>query len=198
MNKFMSICLIVFGIFFTPFVAAENLDTPPTVGEIKVWPPVCQDRWKYGEDRSSPVVQKWQSLLGADYVHLHHYCLGINFVNRANRSWDNKKNKTYFLSKAELNMKYMLSHTQESFILRPDIYLQLGEVYVQQGDVGAAIAQFQNAIRLRNDYWRSYAALSDLYKKNNNPSEALKVIEEGLKHVPDSRALKSRQQKLSK
>jgi len=197
MNKFISVCLIVFGICFVA-PAAANLDKPPTAAEKKAWPKVCQDRWEYGDNRKSPVVAKWRDILGEDYVHLHHYCLGLNYVNRANRSWNNKQNKSYFLRKAVGNLEYMVTHTKQSFVLRPDVYVQLGKVYVQQGKIGDAIAQFQNAIRLKKDYSKAYIALSDLYKNNNNPSEALKVIEEGLIYSPDSRSLKRRQRKLSK
>lgn len=194
----MSICFIVFGIYIIPHIAAANLDKPPTPAEIKSWPQFCQDRWKYGDNRKSSVVEKWRSVLGDDYEHLHHYCLGLNYVNRANRSWNNKKNMTYFLSKAERNMNYMISHTKASFVIRPDIHIELGKVYVRQKKIGDAVAQFQNAIRLRKDYSKGYVALSDLYKNNNNRSEALKVIEEGLKYSPDSRSLKRRLKKLSK
>ena len=96
---------MVVGINVASPVVAQTLDHSPTPLELKLLPVYCQVRWKYGDDRKSPVVQRWRSILGDDYEDIHHYCLGLNYVNRANRSWDSQKNMAYFLEKAEMNMK---------------------------------------------------------------------------------------------
>ncbi len=198
MKKILFACCVVMEIYALHPVMAGEMDRDLSLAELRVLPGYCQVKWKYGENRNAPEVQKWVSILGEDYVHIHHYCLGLNFVNRANRSFGNQSDTTYLLRKAEGNLIYVVKHTKESLVLLPEVYVQLGKVYVRQGKGGEAGAQFQKAIKLRDDYSPGYAALSDMYKGNNNRAEALRVVEEGLKHAPDSKSLKRRLQELSK
>ncbi len=56
--------------------------------------------------------------------------------------------------------------------------------------------EFRHAIELKPTYTPPYVALSDYYVEKGQIEEAKKILEEGLKHSPESSRLKRRLKKL--
>jgi hypothetical protein len=79
-------------------------------------PQACQVR--YSGDQASK--DAWSQKLGRDnFIHLHHYCNGINFSRRAMTTLD-KKEKRYYLQRAIANFDYVLEHWPANSPLRPE------------------------------------------------------------------------------
>ena len=71
----------------------------------------------------------------------------------------------------------------------PEVYLNRGLVYSLMGDNGKAILDVNKALELNPKLVKAYALASDTYIKLNQKSEALAVVTDGLRQVPDSSVL---------
>lgn len=159
----------------------------PTDSEMKSLPPFCKARFTEG----SAEYKRWESLLGADYGHTHHYCAAVNFLNRYYRD-RTKQAKAFNLNNARSNFEYMVTHAAPSYSLMPEIYLNLGTIYSLMNQTGKAITHFNKAIELNPRQPRAYNALADYYAKNSQTAKALEAVYEGLRHNPGTKSLQRR------
>jgi tetratricopeptide (TPR) repeat protein len=66
----------------------------------------------------------------------------------------------------------------------------------EQGQTAEAIKHYQLALQAKENYTPAYVRLSELYLEANQPDEARKTLESGLKASPNSRSLKKRLKEL--
>lgn len=174
--------------FSLPVVAATNAATNATNysdAEIKALPPFCEARLK----RIPGKFEYWNKILGPDFIHTHHYCSGLAQINRYYRA-RTRQQKTYSLQGANGALSYMVSHASPSYSLMPDVYLNRGLVLSLMGNTGGAITDLKKAQELNPKLVRAYTLSSDIHAKLKQKDEALAVVAEGLRHVPDSAVLK--------
>jgi len=122
---------------------------------------------------------------------LHHYCDALKAMVRADR---NRAESRYWLNLAVDDFKGMVAdweHRAPTCTVRPDLYTNLGNALLRQNkaSAGMAVMNFNKALELKKDFLPAYYALSDVYLDTGKKKEALGVIEEGLKYVPDSKGL---------
>jgi len=72
---------------------------------------------------------------------------------------------------------------------RPEGRMNLGNLYVQRGDAGGAIAEYRKAAALDPTFVPAYANLADLYRARGADSEAEAVLREGLVRNPRAAVL---------
>jgi tetratricopeptide (TPR) repeat protein len=159
----------------------------PTDSEMASLPAFCKARFNEG----SPEYKQWESSLGRDYGHTHHYCAGINFLNRYYRS-RSKQGKSLNLNNARGNFDYMVEHAAPTYSLMPDVYSNLGTVYSLMNQPAQAITHFSKAIALDPRQPKAYNALGDFYVRIKQPAKALEIVTEGLRHNPDTKSLQRR------
>lgn len=108
---------IALGVSPADVHARKNLPPErPTDSELEVLPEACTARIK----GSKEVKAAWQMKLGAgNFLHLHHYCFGLNYINRARMTMD-KSRKLYLLQRGLANFNYVLTHWPADSPLRPD------------------------------------------------------------------------------
>lgn len=175
------------GMLCTFAMAAEPW--APTDAELASLPPLCKAKMKAGA--GSPEYKTWEQSLGKDWLHTHHYCAGLNFLNRyyrARRARDKGSN----LKNAQGNLQYMVTHSAPTYSLMPDVYLNLGVVYSLSNQPAQAIAHFSKAIELNPRQPRAYNAMADYYAKIKQTARALETVSEGLRHNPGTRSLQRR------
>ena len=115
-RKFLIIPLL--GIFAFGISVAQADRPPsrkPTAVEFKMLPPYCYA--KMGTSRDDPIRAKWQQRLGREnFVHVHHYCVGLNELRRSRFESDEKRKK-FFLRRSIANFDYVLQRWAPSFPL---------------------------------------------------------------------------------
>jgi tetratricopeptide (TPR) repeat protein len=186
MHRFMLFVLLVVG-----GPAAWGEEWSWSDSDIKLMPPYCAARLHKDPSQEA----RWKQALGPDYLHSHHLCYGVGFINRAYAARSNRKRKSAAdAAVGELN--YVISHASPSFSLMPDVYMNRGIAYTMLKKSGPAIADFRKSIELQPTLVRSYTLLADLYLELNEKTEALKVATEGLRHVPGSKGLQELYTKL--
>lgn len=178
-------------------ISAESLAAywPKTEAEFALLPPYC--RVKMGRLQGLEVpeseINKWKKNFGPGYYHVHHVCAGLHTMYIL----DSKPNvKDYEYIGAIKTYKYSQRHSPKDFVLQPKISLELGKIYLRLNRVPEAISELQNAIQLKPSYTAPYAVLSDYYIKIGLKDKAKAILEEGLKHSPNSKKLKRRLDKL--
>jgi tetratricopeptide (TPR) repeat protein len=173
----------------TGSAAAVETGLKPSDAEMLQLPDYCQAKYKLPQ--GSPEWKAWQSRIGQNFIDLHHYCAGLNFVNRF---WGarSKQDKTFYLQRAMTNFDYMVKAEKPDFSLRVDLYSNRGEVFKLMGRPGEAIKDFNRALAIDPRIVRPYLQLADLHVAGKAPGRALETVSEGLRNVPDSSALQRR------
>lgn len=155
-------------------------------------PSYCKDRAEGKGGR----FEKWRNTFGSAFIHIHHYCSGVYAQQKAKSSF--KRDRIRLLGQVIGEMNYVSRHCNAGCILYPELHSRLGWALGEKGQHAEAIKHYQLAIEVKPDYTTPYGRLSDLYLKLNQPGEARKVLEAGLKARPGSRKLKKRLKKLEK
>jgi tetratricopeptide (TPR) repeat protein len=161
----------------------------PTDAELASLPPLCKVKMKAGA--GSPEYKTWEQSMGKDWLHTHHYCAGLNFLNRYYRA-RSASDKGSNLKNAQGNLQYMVTHAAPTYSLMPDVYLNLGVVYSLSNQPAQAITHFSKAIELNPRQPRAYNAMADYYSSIKQTARALETVSEGLRHNPDTRSLQRR------
>jgi tetratricopeptide (TPR) repeat protein len=162
-----------------PTAQAANL----TDAEFKNLPPFCEARMK-----RTGQFGHWQSVLGPDFIHTHHYCGGLGMIHRYYRL-RTPQDKTAALNEANGDLTYMVQHASPTYSLMPDVYLNRGLVFSLLNQPGAALTDLKKARELNPKLVKAYTLSADIHTKLKQKSEALAAVTEGLRHVPDSKAL---------
>jgi hypothetical protein len=135
------------------------------------------------------VIASWYAYMGAIFHDVHHYCVGLMKTNRAVLLARDADTKRFYLQDAITEMDYVISRAPDDFVLLPEMLTRKGENLAMLGKGPLAEFNFERAIRLKEDYWPPYAHLSDYYRSTGNAAKARGVLEAGLKHSPDAKAL---------
>jgi len=85
----------------------------PSPLEMRMLPPYCVA--KLGADKNAAVL--WQQRLGSEnFEHMHHYCFGVNFMNRA-RIETNPNDRNHYLNSAIAEFGYVIRTWSPTFQL---------------------------------------------------------------------------------
>jgi len=155
-----------------------------TDAEIKSMPPYCEAKLK----RVPGKYEYWSQALGPDFLHTHHYCYGLGYISRYYLA-RSRQEKQFNLNNAMGTLNYMVSHASPTYSLMPDVYLNRGLVFSLMGSHDKAIMDLKKAQELNPKLVKAYTLASDIYTKLDNKGEALAVVTEGLRQVPDSSVL---------
>lgn len=194
-KRSVGLFILAFSLQLQPFTANALEPFGVTESELALMPPYCQA--KYGKDRDNQAINdKWRGIYGdQNWGNQHHYCDALKFIVRANRSLGSKAELSYNLEQAQRGIEHILASEQTpDWILRPEAHVHLGKLYLRmirvgKGTEGEAVQNFQQAILIQPNYEPAYSALSDFFADKGLKQKALDVIEEGLKHSPDSKRL---------
>lgn len=161
--------------------------------EVALLPTYCkftqEFRDKLPEGRDKGMVARWYAYLGDTFDHTHHYCWGLMKTNRGMLLARDSKARNFYLSDAIGEFDYVIERAQRDFILLPEILTRKGSNLILLGNGPQAIAQFEQSIDIKPDYWPPYAQISDYYVSVGDRAKAIEVVERGLKNAPDAAAL---------
>ena len=76
--------------------------------------------------------------------------------------------------------------------MRRFIHTKKGENLIRLGKSRDGVAELEQAIAIKPDYWPPYAALSDYYKAKGDSAKARELLDQGLVVAPDAKGLKMR------
>ena len=173
-------------IFAAQAYGASLLPSRPTPSEMALLPDYCKIKFNY--DAHAPEFRVWLDRLGAIYYSMHHYCEGLNFINRY-RYQAGDKHRDYYLSRAVPAIKGFANEMPPNYPMASDVYLNLGIAYKLTGNDASASKYFSRSLdRDPRQVW-AYINLVELYKKAGKKDEALKLVSSGLQHIPKNESL---------
>lgn len=129
-------------------------------------------------------------------AHMHHYCDGLRFLDRAYATMGDKKEFNHNINRSVGGFNYVLSHTQESYSMRGEVHVGKARALKLMGKRAEAVAELFKALRYKLDSPDAYQALADHYQETGDKQKALEMVTEGLKRAPNSKGLKRRYSEL--
>jgi tetratricopeptide (TPR) repeat protein len=184
------IALTVAALCGSVSAAPENI----TDAELALTPPYCQDvqAIRYGDangPNASPRAKYWVSLMGKTFWAMHHYCWGLISLHRSEAPGLQPVLRKGLLQSAVADYRYVINNSTPDFVLLPEIYTRMGEAYLLLSNPGAAYEAFLRARELKPDYWPAYSRWADVLIRIGQKTEAKQLVESGLRHAPESKAL---------
>lgn len=174
-------------------VAVASDSTPETKREMARLPAYCAARLGPTED---PAYKRWESVIGPNFIHIHHYCFALHkrFTARAK---PDPTERNYWLNSTMKEFDYVEQHAQGPLMLYPEMFTERGRIYLELGDVASASRYFARALKTDPAYGRAYAAMADLYLKQGKRDKAKQLLEQGLAADPGSKSLQKRLARLN-
>lgn len=100
--------LIAIGLSATQVEAKPPMPYAPSPTELAVLPEACRARLSPQDGQNIFSKAAWEARLGGDvWIHLHHYCHGLKFMNRA-RATLNRNDRSFNLKAAVGEFNYVL------------------------------------------------------------------------------------------
>lgn len=175
--------------FIVPAPVFATVVGYPTDVELASLPQYCyvKLRNKFG----GPEYQSWKGILGADFIHTHHFCAGLNFMNRYSKAYT-AYDKQFYLKSALTEFGYMIDHAAPTYSLMPEVYLNRGTAFSKLGKINEAMSDFRKAIELNPRLPKAYTMMADFCVEKKLQDMALATITEGLRYAPNSKMLQRR------
>ncbi len=169
----------------------------PSDRDMRFLPPYCIARLQSNKVATQEVA-KWKNLFGRKtWTSFHHYCQGINYVNRGSTGL-NEETKVNDFKKGIENLNYHLKAYGVNFPLRAQTFYLLGTAYIGVDRKSEAINALNNAINIKPRYPSAYRKLSDLYLELGDVKKAAITIDNGLKKSPKSKSLLKKKKKIQR
>jgi tetratricopeptide (TPR) repeat protein len=137
-------------------------------------------------------LERWKTVMGPTFIHMHHYCYALVLTNRANFFSRDRKERNKYLYYSLEEFDYVIGRAPADFVLLPEIHTKKGENLIRLGDVSRGTRELLRAIDLKPDYWPPYAYISDYYKQIGQLASAREWLKRGLSVSPNTKALMQR------
>jgi len=163
-----------------------------TPAEFAMLPPYCDAKMN---GKSPEAIKYWRAQLGHDnWIHMHHYCGGINDMTRYYRQ--DAKGRSSSLRRVIWEMNYMLTNTKPDFYLRADMHYYRGKALHLAGRNGEALSDFVKALELSPGMPLASIELATLHKKLGKKNLALDVLRAALDKNPSHKGLRRTYQEM--
>lgn len=180
----------VLSLMQAPAFAVQDFTV--TREELAMLPPYCTVF--YGKNVGLPdsASSSLRDTVPPGCPSLHHYCDALKAMIRVD---GNRAESAYWLGVGVQTLKGIVADERwVNCSVKPEAHVNFGKALLRQGkSMGAqsaqAESQFKQALVLRPDYVPAYYALSDYYAGLGQKKKALDVVEDGLRHAPDSNGL---------
>lgn len=181
MTKFLIGAL--FGVAALAAQAAQPYG--PTDNEIAALPALCAVKLRQA---NTPQEKPYATKYGVNWLHMHHYCFALNFLNRGRMS-GNQNDIRASLDTASREFGYVLTHVEKTFWMRPQISVEAGRVSMRMKDSASAGRLFLDAVAQDPAYEPAYQGLIEVYRQTGNKAGVLDLATSGLRYLPNSAML---------
>jgi len=188
--------LLLAGLHAQAQIRPEITSRQFSEGEWALLPDWCIDSQQgpyggpdYGGMNKSPRAPQWVALMGTDFWHMHHYCRGLNDLNRLNRADLTPRERIALTDSALVEFRYVINNCKPTMPLLPEAFLRMGDVFVMRNELGNASAAFEQSRKLKPDYWPAYSRWADVLIGLKQFERARALLEEGLGHSPQQPVL---------
>ena len=153
---------------------------------------IYKNNQKYGK------LYKYYKIFGKNLTAMHHYCYGLKIIKELPGKCNDQKCRNYELNLIISEFDYVLKHSDSKFIMRPELLMSKGNILLLLNKLGEAARSYQEAIKIKPNFVPAYIGLSRVYILVGDKKVAIKILQKGLKNVPDDKILKTELLKLTK
>lgn len=134
---------------------------------------------------------RWEPLMGGwkNFSAMHHYCWALIQYRRAERPSVPSNQRQGLRSMALDDFLYVIKHTDEDFILLPELLTWVGRTQLLLGRQDEADQSFARARSIKSDYWPAYSHWAEYLLRTGRRNDALLVVKTGLQHAPTAKTL---------
>lgn len=172
--------------FSTPVSAEMQM----TDAEYAMLPDYCKHKAAVSARHQPTPSKHWENELGKGYWAIHHYCWAQVRIARSYRYGISRELRASELNTAVNDLNYVIERSQPEMPLLGEILAVKGQVLLRVGNTRAAEESLQESIRIDPASWRAYLYWALHLNQTGRRQEAIKLVNEGLEQVPESRALK--------
>lgn len=192
----LRLCIGIFFLFAPCISDAAPLGDTFSAADIAKLPDYCQAKMT-GQGLSAEAM-RWEKNYGPDkWVHMHHLCLGMIYLNRARFAFGaDRANRPLYLQRAGGDFWYVINAWPKTFTLQADANFGAGQVSQLKGDNANAIGFYVKAINVRPDFVQAYVMLADLWMDLGEKAKAREVLEQGLANTANAEILVRRMARL--
>ncbi|CAH1904794.1 TPR_REGION domain-containing protein [Candidatus Nitrotoga sp. HW29] len=171
-----------------------------TKAELASMPPYCTALYGKYHGMPQPQDSPLRHTIPAGCPSVHHYCDGLKYILRADHAMGNKADFSYNMQNAITSFNGVTEEWRSAAptcSLRAEAHTNLAKsllrmVKRQPAAASQAINSLKQAIELTPGFLQSYLVLADTYIDNGQKRKAKEIVEEGLAHIPNSKALAKR------
>lgn len=171
-----------------------------TKAELASMPPYCTALYGKYHGMPQPQDSPLRHTIPVGCPSVHHYCDGLKYILRADHAMGNKADFSYNIQSAITSFNGVTEEWRNAApkcSLRAEAYSQLAKSLLRMGKrqpdaASKAIKSLNQAIELAPEFLQSYLILADVYIDNGQKGKAKEIVEEGLAHIPNSKALAKR------
>lgn len=161
-----------------------------TDSEYAMLPDYCKHKAAVSARHQPTPSKYWENELGKGYWAIHHYCWAQVRIARTYRYGITKELRISELNTALNDLNYVIERSQPEMPLLGEILAVKGQVLLRVGNTRAGEESLRESIRIDPASWRAYLFWALHMNQTGRRQEAIKLVNEGLEHVPESRALK--------
>ncbi len=176
-----------------PILAAP---APKTASDFAILPDYCKVR--INQSKYPAKYTKWRKAFGKGWSDMHHYCKGLLYLYKGKYTAIESQQTISSFLEAIKQFTYVQERWPSNFILIPELHVKKGQAMIGLGHISKAIGEFKSAIKIKPKYSAPYLALSQHYLKIGDKKQAESWLQEGIKSIPKSKALKRKLLKLNK
>jgi tetratricopeptide (TPR) repeat protein len=88
------------------------------------------------------------------------------------------------------DLDYMVNNLDKDSAFAGEIFLYRGIVFALKKEDAKAIVDLKKSLAINPKQTNAYNTLANLYGRKNMKNEALEIITEGLRHLPEAKSLK--------
>ncbi len=169
--------------------SARAFDWIPDATEFALLPEHCKariadlyrGRRHAYQERLFPINEKridyYKKLIGGDFLHMHHYCLGLNWLNKAETD---RGRKRWYYGQAVSEIGYTIRHSQPSHPLWIEINIAQARARAGLGELGPASKQLRSLLDLKPNSETIYIEMAKVQKQGRKLNDAIATLEAGL------------------
>lgn len=146
--------------------------------EWALLPDYCHHQGHVSLNHRATDTDRWRAALGADYEHLHHWCITYVWMIRAQRAGIGSAEGKRLVSQTEGDTLYFIRRMAPDSPRASEAYTRLGEVSLILGKINQAEKAINRAHELDPKHWQAYF-LGQLFDKSGKNQRSTKGNNQG-------------------
>lgn len=190
--RLSAIGLLVVAMTYSNEASAYNFI--PERQEWASWSGYCKARYvttdigkrsQFRDDVAPTEVQYWRDAIGPEaFLHIHHYCAGLIWLERAKFGWNNSP-KEFLLDRAVDESRYTYSNIGPDNPMATAVVSTLAIAFLEKGDQSAAESLIRELVAKQPTASEPYVMGAVIYHRVGNLNAALKLMESGVAQVEE-------------